>query len=54
MLRYKKNLLWMVILLVLTSAFWAMKVEITYRRNVQHIPTDFRLHGHNPPYLWKA
>jgi len=54
MLRYKKNLLWMVILLVLTSAFWAMKVEITYQRNVRHIPTDFRERHHSPTYLWRA
>ncbi len=54
MLRYKKNLLWTVILLVLTSAFWPMKVEITYQRNVRHIPTHFRERHHSPTYLWRA
>ena len=54
MLRYKKTLLWMAVLLVLTSAFWVMKVEITYEQNVRHIPTDFRERNHARIYLWRA
>ena len=54
MLRYRKHLLWIAVAAVLASALWVLNVEITYERNVRHIPTDFRVRRHNPPYRWKA
>jgi hypothetical protein len=37
-LRYQKRLLWMMVAMVVASALWVLKVEITYERNVRHIP----------------
>ena len=54
MLRYRKRLLWIAVVIALTSALWVLNVEITYERNVRHIPTNFRVRHHNPPYRWKA
>ena len=54
MLRYKKKLLLIVVAVVLASALWILNVEITYERNVRHIPTDFRVRHHNTTYRWKA
>ena len=54
MLRYKKQLLWISVAIVLASALWVLNVEVTYERNVRHIPTNFRLRHHDPPIRWKA
>jgi hypothetical protein len=54
MLRYKTSLLWIAVAIVLASALWVLNVEITYERNVRHIPTNFRVRYHNPPNRWKA
>jgi hypothetical protein len=54
MLRYGKRLLWIVVAVILVSALWVLNVEITYERNVRHIPTNFRLRHHSPPNRWKA
>ena len=40
--------------LVLLPALWVLKVEITYERNVRHIPAAFRRQRHAPTRLWKA
>jgi hypothetical protein len=52
--RYPKRLLWMLLAVVVASALWVLKVELTYERNVRHIPTSFRLRRHNSTNLWKA
>jgi len=31
-----------------------LKVELTYERNVRHIPTDFHLRQHARIYNWRA
>jgi hypothetical protein len=54
MLSYSKFLLWFVVTLAFASALWVLSVEITYERNVRHIPTNFRLHHKGPVCLWKA
>ncbi len=54
MLRYSKYLLWIVVVLIMASALWVLSIEITYERNVRHIPTDFRVRHHKPTYRWKA
>ena len=54
MLRYKKKLLLIAVAATLASALWILSVEITYERNVRHIPTDFRVRHHHPPNPWKA
>ena len=54
MLRDSKFLLWFAVALVFASALWVLNVEVTYERNVRHIPTNFRLHHQSPACLWKA
>jgi len=54
MLRYRKRLLWIAVAAALVSGLWVLNVEITYERNVRHIPTDFRVRHHHPTYRWKA
>lgn len=54
MLRYRKRLLWIAVTAILASALWVLNVEITYERNVRHIPNNFRLRRHSPPNQWKA
>jgi hypothetical protein len=53
-LRYRKRLLWMLLGVVLASALWVLKVELTYERNVRGMPTNFQLRTHARPYNWKA
>ena len=53
-LRYRKRLLWMLLGVVLASALWVLKVEVTYQRNVRQVPTQFWLRMHPRPYNWKA
>jgi hypothetical protein len=52
--RYRKRLLWMLVAMVVASALWVLKVEITYERNVRGMPTNFQLRTHGRPYNWKA
>lgn len=52
--RYPKRLLWLLLAAVVASALWVLKVEVTYERNMRHMPTDFRLRHHARVYNWKA
>ena len=54
MARYWKRLLWITAAAALASALWVLNVEVTYERNVRHIPTNFRVRHHDPPVRWKA
>jgi len=54
MLRYSKYLLWMIATVILAVGLWVLRVEITYERNVRHIPTDFHQRHHSTPTPWKA
>ena len=54
MLRHSKRLLWIAAAAILAYGLWVLNVEITYERNVRHIPTGFRVRHRNPTYLWKA
>jgi hypothetical protein len=54
MLRYNKKLAWLAVALALASAWWVLNIEITYERNVRHIPTDFRVRPHAATYQGKA
>jgi hypothetical protein len=49
----KKRIFWTLLLLVMASAVWALKVEVTYEHNVRHIPTDYR-QRHHLTIVWKA
>jgi len=40
--------------LALVPALWVLQIEITYARNVRHIPASFRSWPHAPTRLWKA
>ena len=54
MLRYAKKIMWLLIAIAVGSALWALDVEITYERNVRHIPTNF-YHWHRAaPHRWRA
>jgi hypothetical protein len=53
-LRNRARLAWIVLALVLLPALWVLKVEVTYERNVRHIPAAFRWQHHAPTHLWKA
>ena len=53
-LRYRKCLLWTLLGVVLASALWMLRVEVTYQRNVRQVPTQFWLRMHPRPYNWKA
>ena len=53
-LRYPKRLLWMLLAVVVVSAAWMLKVELTYQRNARHIPTNFRVRQHVRVYNWKT
>jgi hypothetical protein len=39
---------------VLASALWVLKGELTYERNVRGMPTNFQLRTHGRQYNWKA
>lgn len=47
-------MLWALLALVMLPALWVLQIEITYARNVRHIPAAFRSHPHAPTRLWKA
>jgi len=53
-IRCSKRLLWVLLAFVIASALWVLKVELTYERNVRHIPTDFHLRQHARIYNWRA
>ncbi len=44
----------MLLAVIVASALWVLKVEITYQRNVRHLPTQFRMRAHERPYNWKT
>lgn len=52
--RHKKRVLWFALAMALLTALWVLNVEITYRRNVRHIPTDFRVRHRHAVELWKV
>jgi hypothetical protein len=44
----------MLLVVVVASALWVLKVEFVYERNARNVPTNFRLRTHQRPYNWKA
>jgi len=53
-LPYTRKIIWLLIAVALASALWALNVEITYQRNVRHIPTHFHQWRRGAPQRWKA
>ena len=53
-MRKRTCVVWVMLALVLLPALWVLKIEITYARNVRHIPAAFRPQQHAPTRLWKA
>jgi hypothetical protein len=51
---FKERLLWVVVALTLASALWVLNVELTYERNIKHIPAGFLQRHHTSIYNWKA
>jgi hypothetical protein len=54
MLRYKRQLLWLAVMMLLASALLVIDVEVTYERNVRHIPAHFQIQHRPPAQLWRA
>ncbi len=54
MLGPKKSLFWLLVAMLAASLLWILDVEVTYERNVRHIPADFRIRQHSPTLLWKV
>ncbi len=49
-----KRVLWMVLGILAASALWLLNIEITYRRNLQHLPTDFPMRRHVITRSWRT
>ncbi len=52
--RQAKRVLWAMLGLIAASAVWALNVEITYERNVHHLPASFELRRHVITRLWRT
>jgi hypothetical protein len=40
--------------IVAALGLWLLNLEITYRRNVRNLPTDFQLRRHMINRIWKT
>ncbi len=50
----RKSVVWAALVLVAVSALWIVTIEISYRRNVSHLPALIDFHRHVITYMWKA
>ncbi|MGC2108152.1 MAG: hypothetical protein WA655_01455 [Candidatus Korobacteraceae bacterium] len=53
-MRSGKQLLWIMLAAVFALSLWLLNIELTYRRNVRHMPAAFQPHRHVVTHLWKA
>jgi hypothetical protein len=51
---WRKPVLWLLLGIAAVSALWLLNLEITYRRNVRNLPTDFQLRRHTINRVWKT
>ncbi len=49
-----KKIIWSLLMILAVSALWLLNIEITYRRNVRDLPTDFELHRHVITRVWRT
>ena len=55
MLRNKPRLLFILLALLTTVAFWVLDIELTYERNIRRgIPADFRIHHPHALDIWRT
>jgi hypothetical protein len=53
-LRKKKQVLWIVLAAVFAFSLWLLNIELTYERNVRHMPAEFQPYRHVITHSWKA
>jgi hypothetical protein len=49
-----KRIFWGLLTVVAVAALWVLNVEMTYERNVRHIPAAFRFERHADIHLLRA
>jgi hypothetical protein len=49
-----KKILWAMLTVAAIAVWWVLNVEVTYERNVRHMPAAFRLERHADIRLWGA
>jgi hypothetical protein len=47
-----KQILWTVLAVAAASALWVLNVELTYQRNVRHLPAAFQPRRHVITRVW--
>jgi len=52
--RVAKRLAWTLLAMVAAGGLWVARVELTYRRNVRHLPASFEYRRHVETRLWTA
>ena len=50
----RKPSLWLLLAIVAVLGLWLLNLEITYRRNVRNLPTDFQPRRHTINRIWKT
>jgi len=51
---WRKAVLWLLLGITAVSALWLLNLEITYRRNVRNLPTEFQPRRHTINRIWKT
>jgi hypothetical protein len=51
---WRKPILWLVLTIVAVGGLWVLNLEVTYRRNVRNLPTNFQLRRHTINRIWKT
>jgi hypothetical protein len=50
----RKRIAWGLLIAIAGAALWVLNIEVTYERNVRHIPASFRLERYADITLSKA
>jgi hypothetical protein len=50
----KRRIAWGLLIAIAGAALWVLNIEVTYERNVRHIPASFRLERYADITLSKA
>jgi hypothetical protein len=48
------GVLWALLAVVAVSGFWALRIEVTYRRNISRLPALLDFHRHVITRVWRA
>ena len=41
-----KRILWIMLAVTIVLALWGLNIELTYERNIRHMPTSFQMERH--------